>query len=208
MEKDGKVTDVKCRICTKYPESVGHIISGCTMLAGKQYTEWHNNMLRVIYHYLLYLFKFTEGIHPWYEQRHTQNIRENDECLIYWDYPIPTDTTVKNNKVDICIILKKKDEIWMVEGSCPCEENAHAKINIKRNTYIELGIDLKRVYNKATCRTVELVIGATGMVEPSVGKSLANMLGDEKLANNLIQQCQKVVILGTNRICRQVLYGT
>ena len=53
---------------------------------------------------------------------------------------------------------------------------------------------------------MELVIGATGVIESSVVTSLSKMLGNEKLARNLIQQCQKVVILGTNRICRQTLY--
>ena len=175
------------------------------MLASRQYTERHDNMLRVVYYKLLMLFGFADQIYPWYKTEHVESVKENDECIIYWNYAINTVYYVKNNKPDICVILKKKDVIWIIEGSCPWDTNIAQKINEKKVTYIPLGTQLRMMYSKSKVITVELVIGATGTVHKSLHKMLQRIIPNDFEIVRIIEQCQKAVILGSVRIHRQVL---
>ena len=43
------VQDPRCRLCTQHPETVSHITSGCSKLAGTEYTERHNNVASIVY---------------------------------------------------------------------------------------------------------------------------------------------------------------
>ena len=45
----GLVVDTEfCRLCSEVPERVMHIISGCKMLASREYLTRHNNLLKIL----------------------------------------------------------------------------------------------------------------------------------------------------------------
>ena len=69
--KSAEIVSENCRLCSKSVESVPHIMDGCSMLAPKQYTERHDNMLRV-YYKLLVIFGFTDQIYPWYKKDYVE----------------------------------------------------------------------------------------------------------------------------------------
>ena len=108
-----------------------------------------------------------------------QTVRENDDYIVYWNYPINTLYYVKNNKPDICVIFKKKDLIWIIEGSCPWDTNVKRKINEKRTTYIPLAAQLRMLYAKSKVVTVELVIGATGTIHKYLPSMLRRIIPNE-----------------------------
>ena len=41
--------DTKCRLCKKHNETIAHIVSGCTMLAGTQYMYRHNQVAKYVH---------------------------------------------------------------------------------------------------------------------------------------------------------------
>ena len=43
------VQDSRCRLWKKHAETVAHIISGCSKLAGTDYTQRHNNVASIVY---------------------------------------------------------------------------------------------------------------------------------------------------------------
>ena len=43
------VQDPRCRLCKQHVKTVAHITSGCSKLAGTEYTERHNNMASIVY---------------------------------------------------------------------------------------------------------------------------------------------------------------
>ena len=43
------VQDSKCRLYKQHAETVAHIISGCSKLAGTKYTERHNSVASIVY---------------------------------------------------------------------------------------------------------------------------------------------------------------
>ena len=40
--------EVMCRLCNKAPESVAHVLAGCTALAKNKYTTQHNAALKIL----------------------------------------------------------------------------------------------------------------------------------------------------------------
>ena len=205
--KNSSITSENCRMCGKHLETVAHIISGCTVLANNLYKTRHDNVVRVVYYYLLFKLGFTDTWHPWYDTALVEAVKENEECTIYWDYPMQTNNTMKFNKPDITIIYKSSDKIVLVEGSVPWDENLAAKVIEKRNKYVPLAIELKNLHQKTYCAISELVIGSTGLMDNSFRKALGNLCDNTKDSNMIIDYCQKAAILGTVRICRQLFDG-
>ena len=41
--------DPKCRLCKQHAETVAHITSGCSKLAGTEYTRRHNSVASIVY---------------------------------------------------------------------------------------------------------------------------------------------------------------
>ena len=118
----------KCRMCGSALETIAHLVDGCSALAGTMYKERHNNMLRGVYYYLLYTLGFADEWYPWYDTSHVEPIKENSDCILYWDNEFQTNNYTKFNKPDIVVINKQKDEILIIEGSCPWDENVEEKV--------------------------------------------------------------------------------
>ena len=123
------------------------------------------------------------------------------------DY-IQTNHYTKFNKPDIVVIHKVKDEILIIEGSCPWDENLEEKVVEKQNKYKSLAIELKSLYQKTNCGIAELVIGATGTVNNSLKTAVEKISINYRDTLKLISNCQKATILGTIRICRQIFDGS
>ena len=43
------VQDPRCRLRKQHAETIAHITSGCSKLAGTEYTERHNNVATIVY---------------------------------------------------------------------------------------------------------------------------------------------------------------
>ena len=112
---------------------------------------------------------------------------------------------VEHIKPDIVIIYKKEDNIIIIEGSVPWDENVLRKVAVKRNTYTALSIQLKLLHRKSTCETIELVMGTTGMVDETFMYALKKLTNNSSEAKKLFHICQKATLLGSVRICRQIL---
>ena len=198
------LTNTTCRMCGKAEETVAHIMSGCSVLAPVQYTERHNNIARVIYYFLNHKFQFTETVIPYYDTNYVKGTKENENVILYWDYPMATNNYTPFNKPDIVVIFKNISVIWIIEISCPWDENICEKIKEKRRKYIPLAIELKDIFQKRESCIFEIVLGTTGIVQKSLLENLKKITVDTKEAYNLFDMCQKAAILGSTRLVRQV----
>ena len=95
----------------------------------------------------------------------------------------------------------------MKVASCPWDENIVTKIGVKRNTYVALSHELKAMNENKKCTIIEIVIGVTGTIHPSMIDALEKIVTEKKDALYLLTLCQKAVLLRTARICRQILCG-
>ncbi|KAL1454659.1 hypothetical protein WDU94_010873, partial [Cyamophila willieti] len=56
----------KCRKCNTQSETIDHITNGCPILAGKEYTDRHNNVAKIIHAELVKIHKIIENPEPYY----------------------------------------------------------------------------------------------------------------------------------------------
>lgn len=75
-------SEVKCRICGKVPESVGHILSGCSEQAQSKYLSMHDTALKVLFYELFYDEGPVDKMPPWYTPKQPKPV-VGDES--YWN---------------------------------------------------------------------------------------------------------------------------
>ena len=62
----GATGEVMCGLCNKVPESVAHILAGCTALAQKKYKTQHNGAPKVLFYDILQDQGLVDSVPPWY----------------------------------------------------------------------------------------------------------------------------------------------
>ena len=83
----GLVKDDKCRLCGEHRETVQHILSGCTKLAGSEYVKRHDNALKV----LAVKWAIENGLLPaetkWYAEKwESRKMIESGGKKLYWNW--------------------------------------------------------------------------------------------------------------------------
>ena len=131
-----------CRLCGNLKEMIQHIIASYPNLSTSMYlTLRHNKVANVIY----------QNNVPKEEEKCRQSIREfysNEQIEIWWDTKIKTVTPVQHNKPDI-IMWKKEDKQWFIISiSIRLDVNVTKNFNQKRDDYLPLAAELKRLYDK------------------------------------------------------------
>ena len=96
-----------CRLCKERPETVEHLISGCTTLAAKEYKERHDNVARNVHWHLCN--KDGIGCEKNWWNHQPDGVLENEEVKILWDFNVYTDKKISARRADIVVIDKKKN---------------------------------------------------------------------------------------------------
>ena len=95
------VPDPRCRWCKQHAETVAHITSGRSKLAGTEYTKRHNNVASIIYRAICAEYDLEHSKDWWVEP---EKVLRNDHAKIHWDVPIQTDMHLLHNRFDIMLI--------------------------------------------------------------------------------------------------------
>ena len=69
--------EVMCRLCNKAPESVAHVLAGCTALAQNKYVTRHNAALKIPFFEVLQDLGLVDSVPPWYPPLKP---KRNDQC--------------------------------------------------------------------------------------------------------------------------------
>ena len=175
-----------CRIYRRSVESVEHLLSSCTPLAPTMYLRRHNQVLKVLYHYLV-------GSHTRDYWRDPKAVYENDSIKLYWDQPVgycPSnhpDIVLWNNQ-DNCMCLPKYSK-------GPSDGNFHSKVCEKITKYSDLAMLMKLTYH------LERVVI---LISLELKATLQSIVEDTDIMK-MISKLQKVALLGSCRIMRSVL---
>lgn len=113
--------------------------------------------------------------------------------------PIQTDMEIKANRPDIIIKDKKFRKCLLIDTAVPSERNDSMKIIEKLSKYKDLEIKINRMWRMKT-EAVPIVIGALGLVRKGMDNFTNSVPG-----NINIQVAQKIALLKTSHILRQVL---
>ncbi|XP_044762031.1 uncharacterized protein LOC123319227 [Coccinella septempunctata] len=195
------VESTKCRLCDKAEETVQHLSSGCSTIAGTKYLSRHDNMGKVV-HQLMCL---EEGLLHHFVPHHIyapQTVLENDTTKIYWDMTIITDQGAEHNRPDMVVWSKKNRTAIIIDFSVPLDQNLSKTYREKITKYEPLARQMKSMWHLDKVEIKPLVISSNGLVHRKTTEHLLEM----KLPSNTILWMQKAVILGTVGIIRQAIF--
>ena len=84
-----------CRLCGDREETVDHLVSSCSKIAQTDYKERHNKVAAMLHWNLCkkYGLPVTD---KWWEHK-AENVLQNDEVKILWDFKIQTDKHLSTN---------------------------------------------------------------------------------------------------------------
>ena len=190
------VTDPTCRMCKQHRETVAHIISGCSKLAGTEYTQRHNHVASVVHRAICAEYDLQHNKDWWVTP---DSIVKNDRAKLLWDFPIQTDRHMPHNRPDIVLIDYQQQSGFIIDISVPRDENIRDKELEKIDKYQQLKIELEQLW-KVKITVIPVVVGALGAIADRLPGWLAQIPGSISEV-----ELQKSTLLGTSRILRRVL---
>ena len=98
----------------------------------------------------------------WHLHNPKEVIMDNNIELI-WDMLLTTDRDVGANRPDIVIRDKKKKKTYIIDISCPADNNIQSKESEKISKYSALRVELCKMW-KCDCLVVPVVVGGLGTV--------------------------------------------
>ena len=156
-----QVESDRCRLCGEAVENVTHIVSGCKMLAQKNYKRRHDKVCSHLHWCLSRKYGLVVDS-KWYHHK-PDKVVENDVVKILWDYNIQTDRIIEHRRPDITAVDKVRRKCLIVDVAIPGDQNTTKKEFEKINNYSELRVEIARVWNMET-EVVPVVIGALGSI--------------------------------------------
>jgi hypothetical protein len=191
----------KCRLCNAHSETIQHIAAGCRILSGTEYTERHNSIAKIIHQEIAFKLEIIKEKVPYYNYT-PKPVIENEKFTLYWDRPIITDRTIKNNKPDIVIIDKTCRIATLVDIACPLDHNISTTESEKIRKYIDIAAEIKDLWKlRETPKTLPIVISTNGLIS----KNLIQNLKKLNINSSIIKLLQKTAILHTCNIVRKFL---
>ena len=191
--------DKMCRKCGKYVETVGHLISACSVLAQTEYRRRHDRMgLRV---YWELCGKYGVKRHErWYEETPDEIRRSEDgNYEIWWDRKVVTPTHMEHNRPDVVVIDRVSGKWILVDFSVPFDKNVVKTEKVKVDKYAKLAHEIGKMNRVSIC-VIPIVVGALGVVSKNLVKYLERLgIGD------VVGGLQTTAVIGTAAILRKVL---
>ena len=187
-----------CRVCGKYVESVGHLVSACKDLAQGDYLRRHDKVGLRVYWELCGKLGVRRS-ENWYEEV-PDGIRWSSDGRyeIWWNKTVYTTKAMKHNRPDLVVIDKVKRKWSIVDFSVPFDANVVQKEE-KLERYGVLAKEVRFMHGVST-EVVPIVVGALGVVS----KRLAGWLKGLGIPD-VIGGLQTSAIVGTAAILRKVL---
>ena len=186
-----------CRICRQRKESVEHLLSSYTPLAPTMYVRRHNQVLKVLYHYLV-------GSHTRDYWRDPEVVYENDSIKLYWDQPVQVVGYCLSNRPDIVLWNKQDNSAYLIDVSIPSDSNLHSKFCEKIAKYSDLAMLMKLTYHLECVVILPIIISITGLISSELKATLQSIVEDADIMK-MISKLQKMALFGSCRIMRSVL---
>ena len=191
--------DEKCRVCEKKPETVGHLVSACGVLAQREYKRRHDRMgLRVYWELCKKYGLRCAG--KWYEEVPDEvRVSEDGKVEIWWDKSVATTKRMEHNRPDVVVVDRAKKHWVIVDFAVPWDANILRKEDEKITKYSPLASEVRRMHG-VTTRIVPIVVGAMGVVSRRLPGYLKALEIPDVLGG-----IQTSAIVGTTIILRKVL---
>ena len=140
--------DPKCRLCKTEDETIHHIISGCSILAPKEYLTRHNAVAAHL-HWNICKAYGIEVCDKWYEHK-PKPVTDSPNVTVIWDLQLQTDRHIPSNKPDITIKDKSEKRCYLIDVAIPSDYNVTKKEAKKRTKYKDMEIEAQRLWDIKT----------------------------------------------------------
>ena len=193
--------DVTCRLFGKSPETLAHVLAGCSALAQSKYLERHNAALKVLFFEMTRDLRLIDSVPPWYSCAVPKPVYESSEALAFWDVPVYAEhTIVKANRVDARFVDHKNKKVWAVEMSCPWMEHREKKSEEKTVKYGPLRFELKKRYPGYDVEQCNMIIDVPGGWSRDVDLTMRKLFGSR--GYDVLRRMQKATISSSLNIVR------
>ena len=163
--------DERCRLCGKGPESVQHILAGCSALAQTKYLERHNSALKILFFEVLRSLDLIDTEELWHSRINPKPMYENERATAYWDAPLHADSNlVTANRIDATIVDKGKRKVSLIELPVDREPGSH-EAEVKATKYAPLRAELKERYPGYHVTQYNIIIDVLGGYSREVKQS-------------------------------------
>ena len=129
-------------MCKQHAETLAHITSGCSKLAGTEYTERHNNVASIVCRAICAEYD-PEHSKDWWVK--PENVVRNGHAKILWNFLIQTDKHLLHNRLDIVLINYEEQTCLIIAIAVPRDENIQDKKLKKIDKYQFLKIELEQL---------------------------------------------------------------
>ena len=167
---DKSIDSPLCRMCGKCAEIVQHIVSGCEILAQKEYKRRHDNIAKKI-HWDLCKRHEIEDQEKCYDHI-PDSVVENDNVKLLWDINIQCDKVIEARRPDIVVIDKKEKVCIIVDIAVLAERRVEEKEQEKVEKYQDLKREIGRMWGIRKVQVVLILIGALRSVPKGFDKCL------------------------------------
>ena len=192
---------MRCRLCGKAPESVAHILSGCSALAQSNHLSRHDAALKVLFYELLYDEGVIDEIPPWYSPDKPKPVYESENVKAYWDVPIYADQQeVRCNRVDARIVNHKCKRVVTLEMSYPWVNNRKRKEEEKTFKYGPLRWELRQQFPGYEGKQYNIIMDALGWWSRELDVTMPELLGGR--STDVLRKMQRPVLSGMLNIAR------
>ena len=191
--------DPKCRVFCKEVESVGHIASGCSGLAQREYRRRHDRMDLIVYWELCRKYGI-KSADVWYKEVSDEvRMSEDGKVEIWWDRSVETTRKLEHNRPDITVLDRVAQRWTFVDFSVPWNKNVVRKEDEKINNYSPLVKEITKLH-QVSAKVVLLVVGCLGVVSCRLEQYLKE-LGIPDVLGGM----QTSAVVGTTQIVQKIL---
>jgi hypothetical protein len=204
----GLEASAKCRLCGEMDETVVHLLSGCTVLAGKEYLTRHNNALKVVVNEWMK----QEGMIPadisWYKMKlDSGSVVESISSKMSWDFEYRLRKESRSRRPDATLECKNTKSIKILDMACPNEKNRKEKHREKLQKYQQLCFETREKRPGYKVEMIPLVVGCLGGGITDLEKQVQKIIVDEQRVKYVCREMQKTVLFESETILRKVLSG-
>ncbi len=195
-----------CRLCNKYQESVDHLLAGCEKLAGREYLNRHNNALMVLAVEWAKERGLLDKEAKWYQMtwEKGKTLATRDYKLL-WDFEFRLRKTTPARRPDLILEDNIKKEIFIIDMTCPMEQNIETKRQEKLTKYRQLSYETREKRPGYFVKIIPIVIGCLGGGGSKALTSL-KLLMPEK-ADMLLAEMTKIVLWEGESMIRKIFSG-
>ena len=177
-------------MCGKCPESVPHILSGCSTLAETKYLARHNSALKILFFEMLRNQNLVSKVPPWYSPVQPKPMYENERAKTFWDVPVYAESVmVKANRIYARIVEKERKRVAVIEMSCPWMDNRVIKDAEKTAKYGPLRWELKQQYPGYEVKQFNVIIDVLGGWSVDVEETMKGLFGQR--LRSVLRRMQK-----------------